>query len=342
VLQLREGLAFIDAELERLCDALATQADAHRRTVMPGRTWLQQASPVTLGYKLAASLSALERDRARLAALRPRLLVVQLGGAVGNLAALGDKGPEVTVALAGELDLAVPDMPWHTQRDRVAECATTLGLLAASLGKLARDVALLSQTEVAEAFEPAAPGRGGSSTMPQKRNPVGSAIALTAATRVPGLVAIMLAAAVQEHERGVGNWPAEWDTLPDIVTATGSALVAMAEVVAGLTVDADRMRADIEASRGQLFAEAAQMALAPALGRDAAHELVAQASRRATEQGRHLRDMLGETPAAREVLDEAALACLFDPQRYLGSNDLYIDRAIARYAGQTRGSDPHA
>lgn len=328
VLQLREGLDFVDTELARLCEALAVQADAHRRTVLPGRTWLQQASPVTLGHKLAGTLAALERDRVRLAALRPRLLVVQLGGAAGNLAALGARGLAVTAALAAELRLGVPEMPWHTQRDRVGECATTLGLLTASLGKLARDLALLAQTEVGEAFEPAAPGRGGSSTMPQKRNPVGAAAALAAATRVPGLVATMLAAGVQEHERGLGNWPAEWETLPQVVQLAGSALVAMAEVVSGLSVDAQRMRANVELTHGQIFAEAAQMALAPALGRDVAHKLVAEVCRRAAAEGRHVRDVLAEAPEAKGVLDAAALARVFDPAHYLGSNDAYIDKVL--------------
>jgi 3-carboxy-cis,cis-muconate cycloisomerase len=328
VLQLREGLVFVEAELDRLREALATQADAHRRTVMPGRTWLQQASPVTLGGKLAACLAAFDRDRARLDALKRNLFVVQLGGAAGNLAALGERGIDVTRALAAELKLDVPPTPWHTQRDRLCECASVLGIVTADAGKLARDLALLAQTEVGEAFEPSAPGRGGSSTMPQKRNPVGAAIALSAATRVPGLVATMLVAAVQEHERGLGNWPAEWDTLPRIVELCGSALVAVAQVLSGLRVDAERMRANIELTQGQLFAEAAQMALAPKLGRDIAHGLVAEACRRAASEGRHVRDVLAETPPAREALDRAALTALFDPQQYLGSNDVYIDRVL--------------
>ena len=328
MLQLREGLDYIDAELARLGDALATHADAHRLTVLPGRTWLQQASPVSLGHKLAACLAAFDRDRMRLAALRPRLLVVQLGGAAGNLASMGAHGPAVTQGLADELRLDVPLVPWHTQRDGVVECAAVLGILTASLGKLGRDLALLAQTEVGEAFEPSAPGRGGSSTLPQKRNPVGAAVAIAAATRVPGLVATMLSAAVQEHERGLGNWPAEWDTLPDIVQLAGGALVAMAQVAAGLTVDAARMRANIELTQGQIFAEAVQMALAPSLGRDVAHKLLGDVARRAASEKRHVRDVLAETPEARKVLDDAALARLFDPTHYLGSSNEYIDRVL--------------
>ena len=329
VLQLREGVRYIDAELARLCDALATHADAHRLTVLPGRTWLQQASPVSFGHKLAACLAALDRDRARIAALAPRLFVVQLGGAAGNLAALGAEGVAVTQAMADELDLGVPLAPWHTQRDTLGECAAVLGILTASVAKLARDLALLAQTEVGEAFEPAAPGRGGSSTMPQKRNPVGAAVALAAATRVPGLVATMLTAAVQEHERGLGNWPAEWDTLPQIAQLCGGAVVAMAEVVSGLTVDAARMRANIDLTQGQIFAEALQMALAPALGRDVAHELVGELCRRAAAEGLHVRDVVAADRQARAVLDDDALARLFDPVRYLGSSNAYIDRVLA-------------
>jgi 3-carboxy-cis,cis-muconate cycloisomerase len=338
VLQLREGLGFVSAELERLCEALAAQADAHRRTVLPGRTWLQQASPVTLGHKLAGCLAALERDRDRLEAMAPRLFVTQLGGAAGNLASLGTRGLEVSDAFARELDLGVADTPWHTQRDRVCECAGVLGIVTANVGKLARDLALLSQTEVGEALEPGAPGRGGSSTMPQKRNPVGASVAIASATRVPGLVATMLAAAVQEHERGLGNWPAEWDTLPQIVQLAGSAVVAMAQVVAGLSLDTDRMRANVDLTHGQIFAEAVQMALAPALGRDVAHGLVADVCRRAAADGRHVRDVLADEPRARALLDDGALARLFDPQHYLGSNDAYIDRVLKARERRPRGN----
>jgi 3-carboxy-cis,cis-muconate cycloisomerase len=332
VMQLREALRLIERGLARLADALAAKADAHRATPLPGRTWLQQAVPVTLGLKLATSLSAIDRHRVRIAELQPRVAVLQFGGAVGTLASLGTHGLAVERALAAELELAIPDVPWHTQRDIVCDVATTLGLLAATLGKLGRDTALLAQTEVGEAFEPAAPGRGGSSTLPNKRNPVGAAIAIAAATRIPGLVATMLAAAVQEHERGLGNWPAEWDTLPQIVMLAAGSLDAMAEVVAGLDIDAARMRANLELSQGQLFTEASQMALAPALGRDIAHELVAAASRKASRERRHLRDVLGEEPRVRAVLDATALAQLFDPQSYLGASDAFVARALAHHA----------
>ncbi|MET0916810.1 MAG: 3-carboxy-cis,cis-muconate cycloisomerase, partial [Burkholderiales bacterium] len=331
VLQLREALALIDDGVDRLSSALATQVRAHRATPMVGRTWMQQALPVTLGLKLAAVLAAVDRHRERIATLRPRIAVLQFGGAAGTLASLGARGIDVETALAADLRLDVADSPWHTQRDNICEVATTLGLVVATLGKLARDVALLAQTEVAEAFEPAAPGRGGSSTLPHKRNPVGAAIALAAAVRVPNLVATMLAAAVQEHERGLGNWPAEWDTLPEICMLAAGALDAMTGVVAELDVDPAKMRANLDASRGQIFAEAVQMAAAPALGRDAAHALVGAVCKRAAAQGQHLRDAVRDEPQLRAILDDAALATIFDPGHYLGVTDTFIDRALARH-----------
>jgi 3-carboxy-cis,cis-muconate cycloisomerase len=330
VLQLRDAGALLAHDLDRLAVALREQVLRHRGTVLAGRTWLQQALPTTLGLKLVATLDAVHRHRGRLAAARAAIAVLQFGGAAGTLASLGARGPAVEAALASELGLAVADVPWHTQRDRLAEFATTLGLLVATLGKLARDLALLAQSEVGEAHEAPGAGRGGSSTMPQKRNPVAAAIALAAATRVPSLVATMLAAAVQEHERGLGNWPAEWETLPEIVLLAAGTLDAMAGAVAGLEVDTARMRANLDLTGGQLLAEAIQMALAPALGRDVAHARVADACRQASAQHRHLRAVLAADTTVAGVLDDAALEALFDPAGYLGSADLYIDRVLAR------------
>jgi 3-carboxy-cis,cis-muconate cycloisomerase len=334
VLQLRDALALIDADLARLAVALAMQARRHTATVLSGRTWLQQALPITLGVKLAAIVSALDRHRDRIASLRSRALVLQFGGAAGTLASLHERGLAVSDELGRELGLEVPDMPWHTERDRLCEIAATLGMLTATLGKLARDLSLLAQTEVGEADEPAAPGRGGSSTMPQKRNPVGASIALAAALRVPGLVATMLQAAVQEHERGLGNWPAEWETLPQIVMLTAGALDAMAEVAEGLDIHVDRMRANLDLTHGLIFAEAVQMALAPAMGRDAAHSLVAGACRRASAQRAHLRDILENEPRVNDVLGREAIAHLFDPAAYLGQSRAYVARALVRHPAQ--------
>ena len=332
ILQLRDALALISSDLDRCADALAAQVRAHRSTPLVGRTWLQQALPVTLGLKLAGALSAIDRHRQRISVLRARSAVLQFGGAAGTLASLGDRGAAVEAALAKDLGLHVSDTPWHTQRDGLCEIAATLGLITATLGKLARDLSLLAQTEVAEAFEAAAPGRGGSSTMPHKRNPVGAAVALAAAVQVPGLVATMLVAAVQEHERGLGDWPAEWDTLPQITMLTAGALDTMTQVVAGLDVDAARMRENLDITQGQIMAEAVQMALAPKLGRDVAHSLVGAACKRALAEHRHLRDVLGDDPKVGAVLDAAALARLFEPTSYLGSADAFIERVLGRHS----------
>lgn len=330
VLQLRDALALVAADVDRLCTSLREQVERHRHTLMPGRTWLQQALPVTLGLKLAGVLDAMLGHRDRLTALRVDTAVLQFGGAAGTLASLGTHGPAVTAALARELGLAAAPIAWHTQRDRFCLVATTLGLLVATLGKLARDLSLLSQSEVGEAFEPAAKGRGGSSTLPHKRNPVSAAIVLAAAIRVPNLVATMLAAAVQEHERGLGNWPAEWETLPEIVLLAGGALDAANYAIDGLDVDAARMRANLDLLHGLPMAEAVQMALAPALGRDVAHALVGEASKAASVQRRPLRDVLADDARVVAVLDASALDRLFDPAGYLGSTQAYIDAVLAR------------
>ena len=270
-------------------------------TVLAGRTWLQQATPVTFGLKAAGALSAVERHRARLRELRPRVLALQFGGASGTLAALGADGLKVAAALADQLKLALPDVPWHAHRDRVAEVATALGLLVGTLGKIARDVSLLMQTEVGEAFEPAAAGKGGSSTMPHKRNPVGCATILAAAIRVPGLVSVMLTAMVQEHERGLGDWHAEWDTLPEICCLAAGALAQLAQVLEGLELDPARMAANLEATRGLVLAEAVTMALGGKIGRLPAHHLVEGACRRAAAEDRHLRDVLEADAEVRQA-----------------------------------------
>jgi len=329
VLQLRGALDHLERELARLADALARLAAAHKSTAMVGRTWLQHALPVTFGLKAAGWLDGVERHRERLAALRPRLLVLQFGGAAGSLASLGERGLEVAAALARRLDLGLPDLPWHGQRDRLAELATTLGLIAGSLGKLARDLSLLMQTEIGEAFEAAGEGRGGSSTMPHKRNPVIAAAVLAAATRAPGLVATMLSAMVQEHERGLGGWHAEWVALPELVILTAGALTQTADLVAGLELDPARMRANLDMTHGLIMAEAVTMALGATLGRLEAHHLVEAACRRAVTERRHLRAVLAEDAAVAGVLDAAALDRLFDPTGYLGVAEAFIDRVLA-------------
>jgi 3-carboxy-cis,cis-muconate cycloisomerase len=237
------------------------------------------------------------------------------------------------------LGLAVPDVPWHAHRDRVAEVATTLGLLVGTLGKIARDITLLMQTEIGEAFEPAAEGRGGSSTLPQKRNPVGCAAVLSAAVRVPALVSVMLAAMVQENERGMGNWHAEWETLPEICALASGALMHMMQVLKGLELDATRMAGNLEVTRGQVLAEAISMALAKKTGRPQAKRLVEQACRKASAEGRHLREILLETPEVRDHLSARDLDGLFNPENYLGVAEELVDRALEAHS---KNSKPEA
>jgi len=332
VLQLRAALDVIEGELDRLGDALASLAREHRATPITGRTWMQHAVPTTFGLKAAGWLDAILRHRERFDELRRRALVLQLGGAVGTLAALGSKGGEVAEALAADLRLPLPDIAWHSHRDRIAEVATTFGLLAGSLGKIARDVALHSQTEVAELFEPVAEGRGGSSTMPHKQNPVSAAVVLAAATRAPGLVATMLGAMIQEDERGLGGWHAEWETLPELVCLTAGALHHLTETMAGLRVDPARMAANLEATRGLVFAEAVQMAVAEKAGRAAAQRLLEAACRRAQAEGRHLRDVLADDPTVGRHVSPEELERLLDPGRYIAPADALVERVLARHA----------
>jgi 3-carboxy-cis,cis-muconate cycloisomerase len=302
---------------------------------MVGRTWMQHALPTSMGLKMAGCLDAVLRHRQRLQEARDRALALQFGGAAGTLASLGEKGPAVAATLARELGLALPDLPWHTQRDRIAEVATVLGLLTGTLGKMARDISLLMQTDVAEAAEPPAPGRGGSSTMPHKRNPVACAVALTAAMRVPALVSTMLSGMVQEHERALGGWQAEWDTLPDSVLLSSGALRQMRDVAAGLQVDAARMRANLDLTHGLILGEAAMLALGGRIGRLEAHHVVEAASRRAGEQGETLRVALAATlaanPAHATLLDDAELDRLSDPAHYAGQSAAFADAAVAAW-----------
>lgn len=328
VLQLRVAIEYLQGDLARLAEALALLARDHRRTALAGRTWLQQALPTTLGRKAAGWLDAVTRQRARLGELRPRLMVVQFGGAAGTLAALGGHGMDVAAALAAELHLAAPALPWHAERDRVVEFGCWCGMTVGTVAKIARDIALMMQTEIAETFEPAGHGRGGSSTMPHKRNPVGAAVVLSAAHRAPGLVATLVGAMPQEHERGLGGWHAEWVALPDLVRLTAGALKVTADTVAGLEVRPETMRANLDATDGLLMAEAVMMALADRLGRLAAHERVEAACRKAVSEGRSLRDVLADEADIAGAVD---LDALFDPLGYVGTVDRMIDAALARH-----------
>ena len=331
VLQLRQAILLLERGLADLGEGLATQAERYSDTPMPGRTWLQHATPVTLGMKIAGWLGAINRHRQRLTELKPRLLCLQFGGASGSLAALGSHAWPVSEALAEELQLNLPDQPWHTQRDRLVEFASLLGLIAGSLGKVGRDLSLLMQTDVGEVFEPAAPGKGGSSTMPHKRNPVGCAVMISAATRAPGLVATLLSAMPQEHERSLGLWHAEWETLPELCCLVSGSLQQAQQAIAGLEVDAERMAGNLEQTRGLVMAEAVSIALAQRIGRDAAHHLLEQCCRRAVADGRHLRGVLGETTEVRQELNDSELDRLLDPANYLGEARRWVERAVAEH-----------
>ncbi len=329
VLQLRAFLDDLEGTLASVSRCLCGLAEREADTLLAGRTWLQQALPTTFGLKAAGWLDALTRHRHRLAELRPRLLVLQFGGAAGTLASLGERGPAVAAALGEALGLGLPALPWHALRDRLGELACWQGLLIGTLGKIARDLSLLMQSEVGEAFEPGGEARGGSSTMPQKRNPVVASVVLSAALQAPGLVATLLQAQVQEHERGLGGWQAEWESLPQLCRLTAGALARTLESLAGLELDHARMAENLAASQGRILSEAVMMALGPKLGRLAAHDLLAAAVRRSLAERRPLRDLLAGDPAVSAALSGSELDALFAPQNYLGAAAAFIAAALA-------------
>ena len=312
-------------------DACISLIQAFRDAPVAGRTLLQQALPITFGLKAAGWLVGLDETREELARVREDDLALQLGGAVGTLASLGDEGPAVVEQVADELGLREPLLPWHTIRTRPVRLASALGAAAGVMGKIARDVALLAQTEVAEVAEGGDPGRGGSSTMPHKRNPVGAVTVSACAERVPGLVATMLAAMVQEHERAAGAWQAEWETLSDLLRLSGSAAATLRELLEGLEPDADRMRANLDLTGGLLMTESVVTALTPSMGRGASQDLVEEAARRAVDAGRPVRDVLLEVPEVASALGEQGLDAALAPEGYLGMARELIDRALTAH-----------
>ncbi|MFC3125744.1 3-carboxy-cis,cis-muconate cycloisomerase [Pseudoroseomonas globiformis] len=330
VLQMREAFGIIARDLRRIQAALAAQAREHRATVMAGRTHLQHALPLTFGYKCAIWLSPLITMSDRLRELLPRLLKLQFGGAAGTLASLGDQGVAVAEELARELRLVAPDAPWHVARDTMAEAVCFLGLMTGALSKLATDIMLLMQTEVAEVAEPHAPGRGGSSTMPQKRNPIACEYIIAQARGVAALVPQMLNAMAVDQERGTGPWQAEPLALPQAFTLAHGALHQAALLAEGMTVDAARMRRNLDQTGGLIVAEAVMMGLAPYIGRGAAHDAVHHACDVALAERVPLAAALGRDPRVTATLDAEAIARLTDPARYLGSTDAFIDRVLAR------------
>src|SRR6266496_5710993 len=320
MLGLRAGVDALLTDINRAIAGFAALARQHRHTPVVARTWLQHALPMPFGLKLAEYAAALHRSKLRLQRLRSETLALQFGGAAGTLAALGDKGLLVAEKLAQELKLPLPDAPWHTHRDRIAEAASVFAVLTGTCGKIARDVSLMMQTDVAEAFEPSGEGRGGSSTMPHKRNPVAAATALAAATMAPNLAATMFAAQVQDHERSAGPWQAEWPTLPSLLLVTSGALAAIVDIAEGLEVDVARMRANLEATGGLIMAEAVTMALAEKIGKSEAHHLIEAASKKAVIEKKGLRDVLIKDPKVTAHLSADKLAKLFEPMAYQGAS----------------------
>jgi 3-carboxy-cis,cis-muconate cycloisomerase len=328
VLQIREALQLLDVAIEQLEGALATQVREHRHTVLMGRTWLQAGPPTTLGLKLAGSLAALRRDRDRIRSAAGRMLVVEFGGAVGTLAALGTAGGVVSAELARILDLKEPELPWHTQRDNLVELVQVLAILTGTLAKLARDIALLMQSEVGEAAEAHNEGRGGSSTMPHKHNPVACAAVIATNARMPGLASTMMHAMSQEHERGLGLWQAEWETVPEAFRLTAAALDYSIEIAQGLQVDAARMMSNLDSLFGLPLSEAVNAALAPKVGRATAHDLLRTATERAAAEKRNLADILKQLPQVTAHLTEVEIDRLLDPRSYLGSAQRFISRVL--------------
>ena len=331
----RRALDLIVADLDAVASACAEHAAAQRSTPMAGRTLLQQAVPITFGLKAAGWLVPVVEARRRLRSLRASGLRVQLGGAAGTLAFLGADGVRVLGELARELDLAEPALPWHTARLPVAELGAALAVTAGTLAKLALDVILLAQTEVAEAAEPGGEGRGGSSTMPHKRNPVGATIAVACARRVHALTGVLTGSMAQEHERAAGAWHAEWESLRDALALTGGAAAAMAEVVAGLEVDAERMRRNLDSTGGLPLAEHVALVLAERVGRAEAGRIVAAAAARAVGGGRSLRDELLGDPQLGEQLSPAQIERALDPSSYLGSAEAFVERALALHRSES-------
>ena len=329
----RRALDLVAADLAAVADACAALARTHRDTLMIGRTLQQHAVPTTFGLKAAGWLAGLDGAGAQLHRVRAEALAVQLGGAAGTLSALGDHGLEVLGGVARELGLAEPDLPWDTVRGRVGELGAALALSAGALAKVALDVELLSQTEVGEVAEPSGGRRGGSSTMPHKRNPVGSVLARACAEQVQAAAGVLLrAVGAAEHERAAGAWQAEWPAVRAALGYTAGAAHAMREALEGLDVHPDRMRANLDATRGLVMAERVSLLLAERAGRSKAQELLADASASAAETGGWLGDALLASAGVREHLSVAEIAEVVDPAGYLGSAGAFVDRALERHA----------
>jgi 3-carboxy-cis,cis-muconate cycloisomerase len=332
VLAIRDALALVEADLRAISASLAGLAKKYRDTPMAGRSNLQQATPITFGYKCAVLLAGFQRHLQRLEEMRPRVLVGEFGGATGTLASLGADGLKVQEALMAELGLGQPEIAWHTMRDRIAEVGCFLGLVTGTLGKISTDVKLMMQTEVEEVYEPFAEGRGSSSTMPQKRNPISSNYIHACVSMVRQNVAALLDAMVEDHERSTGPWEIEWIAVPEIFLLSAGALGQAKFLVGGLQVDPARMRANLDLTKGLIVSEAVMMGLGPALGRQRAHDLVYDICRDVIAGRGTFLDLLAEHPEIKPHMDRAALAALLDPANYVGLSGQMVDRVLAREA----------
>jgi 3-carboxy-cis,cis-muconate cycloisomerase len=351
----KRATGVILADLARAADAAAGLAQAHRSTIMIGRTLLQQAVPVTFGLVAAGWLAGLDDAREGLAAVRAQRLAVQFGGAAGTLASLGEAGPRVAALLADDLGLARPALPWHTDRLRIIDIGASLARVTAALGKIARDVTLLAQSEVGEVSEggsapaagpgqPDAPRRGGSSAMPNKHNPVASIAILGCARQLPGLLATLVSSAEQEHQRAAGAWHAEWEPLTAMLRLAGSAASWGADLVPGLGVDSSRMAANLNATKGLPLAEHVASLLAGVLGGAQAHDLVAEAASRAVGAGLPLQDVLLSVSGLEERLSAAGITpgqieAALEPSGYLGAAGEFVTTALQAHEALEAGMD---
>jgi len=339
-LELRAAIDELMADLDAAIKGFTTLAGRHRRTLSVARTHLQQALPMPFGLRLAGYAAALARSRDRLWRLRREAPALQFGGGAGTLAALGEHGFGVAERLAALLDLPLPDAPWHSHRDRFAEIAAAFGVLTGTCGKIARDVALMMQPEVAEVFVPSPDGRGESSTLPHKRNPAGAAVAVSAAAIAPNLVATILSAQVQDFERGLGGLHTEWTAFPSLALVTSGALAAVAEMAEHLEIDVERLRANLEDTGGQVMAEAVSYALAAKIGRHEAHRIVQDLSHRARKEKKPLKDLVLGDLRVKSHFGAAEIEKLFIPLTYQGSSQVFIDRLAASSQTRTRRPDP--
>ncbi len=329
ILQVRDGLSIIEADISALRGILADLSRRYRDTPMAGRTHLQQALPVTFGYKTAIWLAMFDRHAERLEQLKPRVLVGQFAGAAGTLASLGDRGFDVQRAFCQQLGLGIPVSTWHVARDGLAEVVNFFGLVTGSLGKIALDIMIMASTEFAELCEPFVKGRGASSTMPQKRNPISSELMLAACKGVRQHAGLMLDAMVQDFERATGPWHAEWMAIPESFVLTAGALHQAKFALGGLIVDQNKMAENLEVSRGLIVAEAVMMGLAPQLGRQEAHDVVYDACRLASEKHLTLAEALSANPQVSGRIDSATIDRLTSPGNYLGLAPEMVDRVLA-------------